>query len=466
MTRSHLRLADQDGFSFIELLVSMMILMIGVAGTVTMLDGANARTVNNRAREGGTSLAREIVERARSIPYTTITTSGLPAQLQASGGLADDDGAAPGWQVSRRGTSYTIAVSSCSVDDGKDKFGTHDGASWCSGSSGASSPPDTNPDDYKRVTVDVTWDQRDARGAAHEQTIVNSPGNAAGPGIAALTVNGGVPDTVTTNPSTLGFTATTTGAPATVPWSIDGADQGTAGGSGTTWTFTWNISGVSDGTYLIGVRAFDAQGRSGATRTRTITLNRNVPAKPGGFAAGRNGSIVDAEWLANSERDIVGYRVYRSVSGGAFAQVTGTCSSATGAVTTKTACYDAAPPAGNVVYVVRALDRDTAGALREGPSSDPITVTDTNPAPPPLAAITRTSSGANVILSWAVPAGSPAPAFYRIYRDGVLYSDRYDRTGTGTATSWTDTRTDGESHTYWITSVSANLAESAAKGPA
>ncbi|HVE67270.1 MAG TPA: prepilin-type N-terminal cleavage/methylation domain-containing protein [Solirubrobacteraceae bacterium] len=470
MTRPNLRLSDQSGFSLVELLVATLILLIGVAGTIAMLDGANARTIDNRAREAGTGLAREVVERTRSLPYTAITPNGLAARLQAMGGMNDSDIAQPGWQVNRRGTVFTIAISSCSADDPKDGVGTHDAASWCSGGGAPTSPPDRNPDDYKRVTVDVTWDQRDARGAAHEQTLINSPGNAAGPSITALTLNG-QPDTIvcpnSACVSSLTFSLTTSATPSTVPWSIDGADQGTASGGGTAWQFSWDLANVTDGAYLIGVRAYDAQGRSGATRTKTVTLNRFDPLKPRGFAAGRNGSIVDAEWIANAERDIVGYRLFRSVDGGDYTQVTsGTCSSGASALTTKTACYDPAPPAGTVVYAVRALDRRADGSLREGPSSDPITVTATNPAPQPLTTLTRSPGvGATtaVTLEWTVPGGSPAPAFYRIYRDGVLYTNRYDRTGTGTDTSWTDPRPDGESHTYWVTAVSANLAESTAK---
>ena len=55
--------------------------------------------------------------------------------------------------------------------------------------------------------------------------------------------------------------------------------------------------------------------------------------------------------------------------------------------------------------------------------------------------------------------------FYRIYRDGQLYGDRYDRTSLGTETTWTDTRTDGIQHDYSITAVDDQLAESTILGP-
>lgn len=464
MTRPNLRLSDQAGFTLIELLVAMVVLLIGISGTIAMLDHSNATTVSNRAREAGTALAREVVERSRSVPYTSITSAGLASQLQATVGLADSDAATPGWQVSRRGTAFTITVSSCSVDDPKDGVGPHDAASWCPG--GTSTQVDRNPDDYKRVTVDVTWDQPDAKGRSHEQTLINAPGNTAGPAITALNITSPASSSDTISCPTgnqgcvtsLTFSVTTSATPATVPWSIDGADRGVASGSGTSWSFPWSLANVTDGAYQIGVRAFDPQGRSGASRTKTVTLNRFAPFKPRGFAAGRNGAIVDVEWLANAERDVLGYRVYRRVGTGPWTQVTGNCAGGSDNLTGKVSCYDSAPPAGAVVYAVRAVDHDPSGALREGVDSDAVTVTDTNPAPQPLASVTLTGTK----LEWAVPGGSPAPAFYRIYRDGVLFSNRYDRTGTGTETTWTDGRPNGEAHDYWVTAVSANLAESAA----
>ncbi len=464
MTRRHLRIHHEQGFSLIELLVSMTLLTIGIAGTISMLDRANARTVENRGREAGTALAREIVERTRSLPYASITSAGLPGQLQAMQGLGDSDGARAGWQIDRRGVRFTIDVSACSVDDVKDGYGTPD-ASWCTG--GGSGTQDRNPDDYKRVTVELTWDQTDAKGRVREQTLINSPGNAAGPAVTALTLNDYTSDTIgpcpPSCPTSLGFTARTSNPPATVAWLVDGAQRGTASGSGTSWTFTWDVSTVTDGAYMISARAFDAEGRSGAVRTRTITLNRYEPAAPRGFAAGRNGAIVDMEWLSNRERDVLGYRVYRQVSGQTPVQVTGTCADAAGALTRRNNCYDASPPAGEVVYYVRAVDRDTAGALREGAESDRVTVTGSSTPPGPVTDLDLSRDDAGMeTLSWTAPEGSPAAAFYRIYRDGVAFANRYDRTGSGTETTWTDTSTDNQEHRYWVTAVSSQLAESTA----
>jgi Tfp pilus assembly protein PilV len=70
-------------------------------------------------------------------------------------------------------------------------------------------------------------------------------------------------------------------------------------------------------------------------------------------------------------------------------------------------------------------------------------------------------------LTWNAPGGSPAPDFYRIYRDGIELTNRYDTAGdTGDPTvTWTDTDTAGTAHTYYVTSASATLVESPLTGP-
>jgi hypothetical protein len=84
------------------------------------------------------------------------------------------------------------------------------------------------------------------------------------------------------------------------------------------------------------------------------------------------------------------------------------------------------------------------------------------PAAPTGLTLTVNTDGTRT-LSWSSATGTPAPDFYRIYRDGQKYTNRIDTEGdpgTGTV-SWTDTATGGTAHTYYVTSVSSTLAESA-----
>ena len=82
--------------------------------------------------------------------------------------------------------------------------------------------------------------------------------------------------------------------------------------------------------------------------------------------------------------------------------------------------------------------------------------------------LTSTDNGdGTVTLSWTRPSGTPAPEFYRIYRDGQNYTERVETAGdTGAATvTWVDTDRGGTTHTYSVTAASSVLAESDFAGP-
>jgi hypothetical protein len=83
--------------------------------------------------------------------------------------------------------------------------------------------------------------------------------------------------------------------------------------------------------------------------------------------------------------------------------------------------------------------------------------------------LTATANGdGTTTLTWNAASGTPTPDFYRIYRDGQNYTDRFDTVGdngTNTTYSWTDSNTGGTVHTYYVTTASALLAESDMAGP-
>jgi hypothetical protein len=456
-------------------MMASLVLVVGVLGTLAMIDTANSKTVATRGREGATSLARQLIEDVNNISFRELTQTGVAADLQSNPGLESAPGSGS-YTINRRGFSYAITVTVCSLDDPRDGLGTHAPGVFCADSAysynpSGSTPVDPDPEDYKRVVVQVRWN-----GHMVQQTaIMPNPGSSAGPAVSNLQPTSGLTTVVDPNSTAVGFTATTSVTPATVNWSRDGDVQGDATGSGTTWTFTWPIgpatdptqpldpTTVLDGTYIIGAQAYDQFGVSGASRTVTMTLNRSIPRKPTGVNAGRNGSAVEIEWQANPEHDIVAYHVYRRLtSGGAATQV---CS------TQQTSCQDQSPPnQATLYYYVVAVDRDTAGNQREGAIGNDAPVTLTNLPPYAPTNLLASTNNGTTILRWTAPSPQdPDPgdsiAFYRIYRDGSAYANRYDRTGTGSDLTYTDTGTDGVLHTYYVTAVDTQLAESPMLGP-
>jgi hypothetical protein len=89
------------------------------------------------------------------------------------------------------------------------------------------------------------------------------------------------------------------------------------------------------------------------------------------------------------------------------------------------------------------------------------------PSTPTGLTVTANADGTRTV-QWTRPASStPAVEYYRIYRDGQNYTERYDtlgEPGSGTL-QYVDTNTGGTSHTYRVTSVAATMAESTQLGP-
>jgi prepilin-type N-terminal cleavage/methylation domain-containing protein len=525
-------MSDERGFTLIEVMIAAVVVVVGLFGTLAMLDQAQLTTSSTKAREQGVALQREVIESARSIPFEQLTPTSIASRVKAMPNLGDAS-AAPGWTLVRRGVTYTATIGVCSVDDPADGTGTQDPALFCppanatssqcsnwlgiagsvQGTAGAVSAAaaagvgvgqcgidldldgtvdglvqadvgvcllgtcngttDTNPEDYKRIVSLVTWDRGMGSRHAIQSTTVPNPGVSGAPGVTAVDTTAAFP-----SPSSPArFTATINRPPAAVTWYIDGTAQSTAsnsGGSGTSWWFDWSLGTVStgstpnagevlDGSYVVGAKAFDAYGQPGTIRSKTVGLNRRKPYAPTGFVAGRNGGSVDFEWAANRERDLQGYRVYRAPSGSTVLVCT---------LTVKTTCRDTSPPSeSSLNYYVVAVDKDASGALREGDKSATVTVGLSNlpPNPPTNLALTYDNGAAK--LTWNASSGDPDDdsgdkvSFYRIYRDGTAFGDRYDRTGDASTLTWTDNSAGGTTHTYRVVAVDTNLAESTFLGP-
>ena len=61
---------EEHGMTIIEVMVAMFILVVGVLGTLVLIEGGLSSTSSTTAREQGTNLARDLVERSRQAGYT------------------------------------------------------------------------------------------------------------------------------------------------------------------------------------------------------------------------------------------------------------------------------------------------------------------------------------------------------------------------------------------------------------
>src|SRR5581483_951099 len=126
----------EAGFTLVEVTVAAFVMVVGLLGTLSMLDSANLATASAQSREQGVALQRELIEAARSIPYDELVPGNVVAAVQAQADLADARPSTPGWQISRRGVIYTVSLGACSIDDPSDGVGVVDDATFCPNAGG------------------------------------------------------------------------------------------------------------------------------------------------------------------------------------------------------------------------------------------------------------------------------------------------------------------------------------------
>lgn len=468
----------EDGFTIIEVMVAAFVLLVGVLGTLTLIDTAMRQGKTSRNREAATNVSREIVEAARELDYDTLLTSTATAKFQALGGLADDDGSAAGWQINRRGTTFTVTVGACIYDDPKDgSFAQNTGANYCPGlGTGATDP---NGDDYRRVTVTADWDTRQVKLIAN---IVN-PAGGFGPRITNVTSNPSIADDLIKVNSGTSIDVTVTTTPATsLNWdagdTLNGGQLANAAGA-TSWPFAWSLGtppAVYDcatpaftpdaPAYEMTMQPFDSSGTPGDLRTQIVSIDRRKPYPLCDFTGGRNprhGGVVDLQWRASFEGDIVSYSVWRQRQG-AEASDRLVCDALPA---TKIECTDDNVPSGGVAlsYYVRARqDNWSFGQQLGDPSTHAIAAVAATPnvAPSAPGSVTLTP-GATPQVSWTASSDSDGSIiFYRIYRDGQTVAKRYARTsnGVGSTFAFVDKDAGGSAHTYYVTAVDNEFAES------
>lgn len=451
---------EEQGFTIVEMMVAVVILLTGALGTMVVLDTASHKTRSADDRQEATALAREVVEAAKAIPYRQLTPDTLVARLREDSDIAGTSGSP--WRVEREGTTFGVDATACSVDEPADGFGSHAGGSFCTGATAGGSS-DRNPVDFKRVTVVVTWSNGTGRGTVRQATLVSASASGETPAVESVRLTSPL-GTPITDPARLSasFAVTTASNAVSVIWSVDGSQRGVASGSGRNWTFNWDLP--ADGTYDVGAQTIEPSGSVGPPKSLTVIVNRSLPRAVQGFTAGRNGAGVEAQWSASRDRDVVGYIVYRQASTG---QPAVAC-----AFTDKTSCVDASAPAstaGILDYWVVAIE-EVEDVRREGAPSTRVDVNGINRPPnaPRTLTLAKDAQG-NSVLQWAAP--SPADpdtgdfiASYHVYRDGTDFAHRYGTVG-GAELTTTDMKTGGSTHQYWVASVDSHLAESALLGP-
>lgn len=485
---------EETAFTLVEVLVAMVILVVGLLALLTMLDTAEKASATTRAREGATNLARQILEDARTIPYAQIIPTSIESQLRAMSGLADASSVS-GWQIERRGILYTVTVDECAIDNPKDGLAQTHGSTFCEGQQEwkAGDTIDTEPEDLKRITAKVNWTYQQHTDTVEQVSTLTAAGQAVGLIATKLeltspfTSTEPVIGTAYALTSALTFSVAFPEGTSAIDWSLEGAKQEEieVPSTATSTSFSWTIDDeakkvyVSDGTYQVSAQAVSSTGVIGPPISISVRLIRGTPTAPNELAGGFNTvytsgmeptEVAELQWKADSERNVIGYRVY-----GPTKELI--CPESSETLSTTTSCTDfhlLKTKPSERTYSVVALYRNASEEVKESSSAEITIKRIESIAPNPPTALTATKNeNGSVTLTWDAPTSGASPSFYRIYRGSKEFASRYAVTpaseckveSISTVCSFTDTAAEGVVHEYWVTTASTHLVESEFAGP-
>ncbi|MGZ4314754.1 MAG: fibronectin type III domain-containing protein [Gaiellaceae bacterium] len=200
-----------------------------------------------------------------------------------------------------------------------------------------------------------------ALGATTVTCTATDSGQLVGSASFTVTVVDTTPPTITGTPADISR-GTTNPAGAAVTYTPPTATDLVSG------TIPVSCSPPSGSTFPVGTTTVTCTATDGASNQATTSFYVTVvldqpPAAPVGLSASQTSVSVGLVWTANTESDLAGYNVYRSVNGGLWSKLNST------PLTTVT-FTDTTAPLGTIDYHVTAIDR--AGG--ESPASTTVTV--------------------------------------------------------------------------------------------
>jgi len=396
------------GFSFVELLITIVIAGVAFAAMVPLFVQAQNQTSADNARNVALQIAQDKIEKVRQLDYEQIT----PANL------SDDTGTFAGgqfgsyWDFIRNGSTkrYAIAYTVTPVLSAN------------------------NQEQYKKVIVSVTWTAppspvkaavlqtfvyRQYAGPVIESVTVGPPGIydptspdsttiVAGPVEVDVTIS---PEDVSSMDATnvdpdargwVNFTVTSFTGVTVASEEVNAVYNGELGH----YRFVWDNSAAQDGVYKLEMTAYSASEMQGSTATLSFYVELNTPPAPTGLVAIPGDSLALLSWDPSVIGDLDHYELWRGTSSGGEVHLVD--------VPKEQASYtDTGLSNGTTYYyTVRVVDTGGNSSLPSVEASvTPAVPSDTiAPSVPMGLAAVKVSGAPTINLSWtaSVDYGSPA----------------------------------------------------------
>ena len=300
------------GFSFVELLVTIVIAGIAFLAMVPLFVTAQEKNSGDTFRNVATQMAQDRIELVRQLDYDQITEANLNSDDFPTAGAKLFSQTVPYYGGSASSMTFHVQTGVALVIDGV---------------SVVPSAATLGTEQFKTVTVVAWWGPADptkAEKLTKLQTQIYK--QYAGPQLLTFTAATLVPQPlygadlawITAMPLTLEATVAEIDRPETakVHFSIRDASSEVAYLDVTTatspGTYTWVYAGpMNDGVYTVSAQAKSTKSFSGNLVSLPLTVEQGPPAQPLGVKATSGVESVTVTWVASTAADLDHYEVYR-----------------------------------------------------------------------------------------------------------------------------------------------------------
>ncbi|MFA4965062.1 MAG: type II secretion system protein [Thermoleophilia bacterium] len=423
------------GFSFVELLVTIVIAGIIFAAMVPVFVGAAKKNSSDSLRLQAANVAQDKIEKIRQLSYGSIvadqanpgTTPNLYNPSFADGQFGPSTVLSTGSGTRTIFTDYAVQLYPAASTGQASQYKIVTVTAYWTGP----------PSPVKRVVLQTIVYRQYAGppiDAFATDPIIGGDGVVGEDDLAAITLSAHVDLTSGVAPESVQFKVAAYGGQTIASQLVKVSDIVTTtayyyDGSGTFY-WTWDCSTAANTVYDLQATAFSTDGYAGNTPHLYPRIEHILPPEPpGAVAATAGGSSIGVSWGLSSAADLASYEVFRSTSAAGPWDAATLIATVAAPATFYTDADPSLDPSTTYYYAVKSVTTDArrsvavvSNAVSLSGSSDT-----TPPSAPSSITATNAAAAATITLAWGAAADPGVPSTgvlkYEIWRsaDGLAW---------------------------------------------